>query len=358
MKKNKRAGFLALLLCGSVLCLSACTDSGKTNFQNGWNKDTNIEVGLVETAYYKVSSFEGSSSTYGVSYDGVYKTELKHITFDDGTNGYEYSTYLHYDVTFTLGTEAKTFDNEFTYDPMDENATPTVIDATSIPSNDADYCITKVKFKEARNGLTPISSEKQLSSHTPRDTAPTKIENCWGDKVVAYKTVIEYGENNKATYTYIQGAENFGKTYDEVAKENKKTAKFNYSGDKLSYLDNEQLMLAFRAIDKEETSATVASYSPLLGERKYKFSFENSSKNESFTYALDGEKKKEKSLAFRKATLSLSAKQSGPSYTVKVAKQPDNGINENRNIILEIQTPLSYNIGTIVYKLAIVNYTK
>lgn len=334
MKKKTISGLFALLLCGSVLGLSACTDSGKTTFVNGWNEDPQIITeNLVETTVYKVSSNEGNASyvDYKVSYDGTYTTTLKHLT-QDGVNVYEYSTALNYAVTFTLanGTSAS-------YD---------------------DYCNTKVIFKDATQGLTPIYSEKEFISHTPRNTNATKIEDCWGKEALAYKTVVEYGEKNNATYTRIEGADNFNKEYDSVSDKNKKKGNFNYSGDKLSYLDNEQLMVAFRAISKETTSATVAVYSPFSGMQKFGFSFKKSDNNQTFTYTLNGEEQKDKSFSFREATLSLDAKNSGPSYKVKVADSSSEVINTNRNMILEIQSPLSYNMGTIVYTLSSITYNK
>lgn len=357
MKTKKITALLSLLLCGSLLCLTACSDNEKINFSNNWNEyPSNIIEGLIETTIYQVSGGtpENYTGAYNLSYDGTYKTQLKHLS-EDGNDFYEYYTWLDYKVTYTWNGETITHEKDYSY--------------------------SYVKFKDATQGLVPVSSWREFSSHTPRNEVNVGcIEECWGgtkedpDKgVIEYKTEISYGENNQATYTRIQGAENFDV---QGESELKKGGKFDYSGDKLSYLDNEQLIFAFRALDKSTTSTTVAVFSPFAGAQKFTLAFDSNDTKENFTFTKFGKSTPaptsetgsetnsetasvvSKPIAYRTGTLSLKAKFSGPSYTVKVANSETEARNSNRNVILEIQSPLSNNMGTIVYKLTSWEYNK
>ena len=117
-------------------------------------------------------------------------------------------------------------------------------------------------------------------------------------------------------------------------------------GEKLSYLDNEQLLLALRAFDTSTTSGNVNTYSPFTkATQKIGISFTNEEEaSAQLSISENGAEATQKKFKYRKATLSIKATNSGQSQTAWVAT-------ENRNVILRLETPYSFNHGKLVYTL-------
>ena len=65
---------------------------------------------------------------------------------------------------------------------------------------------------------------------------------------------------------------------------------------------------------------------------------------------LNGEQVK-KAISYRAATVTIEANNPGPSQTIWIASSAESQNNANRNIMLRMENPYSYNMGKMVYNL-------
>ncbi len=317
---------LALLLA-AVVSVSAFAACGKTNkktvFSDYWQYSSLAGGSVVdETLTYKVEFKKGSSaSSLGYNFEygvGSYVTTLKSTA--DG-NSYEYTTELTMPVTYTLG---------------DASVSKT------------DKITTEVKFYRADKSLKPISSKKTVLSNTPATVTPSSVDGCY----VFYDYTIEsvYEENGNANSNIVYNAP-------ESFKEEDFSSSFRYNSGDYSYVDNEQLLLAFRAISSETTSGGLQIYNPFVKKVqlvKYTFATET---NGEFTHTLNGGALPKKEISYREVSFSLDEANPGPTQKALIATHSDAAKNTNRNVILSLETPLSYvagNLGSFVYTLTAV----
>ncbi len=310
MKLKKTALLLAATLCATTL--AACGEDKKIVFYDYWKNHSESSNPVDETLTYSVSFEKGAgldNVNYELSYEnGIYTAHLK----TDG-EGYLYTTKLNLSVTYTYGEKSETFQ---------------------------DSVETEVRFKSAINApLTPTSSKKTVVSHTPASGNVSNFENSY----VAYDYTIEtvYGETPTSTVTYRE-------TEDIAASFFSST--FTTDSEEYSYLDNEQILLALRAVQSSTTSGTVISYNPFLkATQQVNFSFQTA-ENDTFTYTLNGEEKTD-TISCRNVNLVLDEINPGATQTAKIAVVTNNTNNQHRNIMLSLETPLSYSFGSLVYKL-------
>ncbi len=308
---------LAALL--SATTFAACTDSDKKmDFKNYWKLSSITEGEKVdETLVYGVTFEEGTglqSLGYTLFYgEGSYTTVLKNG--DDPTQ-YTYTTELTIPVTYTLGDATETFEDKVT---------------------------TNVSFLDAGNALRPISSTKRVISHTPASSlsSPTELNGCYTS--YDYTVVTTYTEEGKGSSTITGGGEN---------GESVTTPSFKYGKGDYSYLDNEQLLLALRAVGADVSSGTVETYNPFLEKtQKVKLAFDTKTSGE-FTHTVNGEALASKNIAYRQATIVLDSKTPGATQTAWIAStMDDSNKNTHRNVMLYLETPLSYSMGTLKYTL-------
>ncbi len=309
MKSKKFLSILALAL--AFTSLAGCTQGDQTvDFIPYW-EDNYIAGGgqaFTEELTYAVTYEKGESTSlvgYTLSYgNGTYTTKLQ----SNGTQ-YEYTTTLQASVTYTVGESSKTVDELVT---------------------------SSVTFESAKNGLKPVKSEKRIKGSTPANTSePTKAEDCFF--TVDYKIQTVYGDSNQCTVTKNPDGENKAE----------KTYKIKKDG-KLSYLDNEQLPLALRAISPSVTSAKIQTYSPFsVATQTASVTFgEEEETMHKLTVSLNGEEPTEKNFTYRIAQMSLATKPTGVTSRIWVSTKA-----EDRNLILQMYTPLSYSLGELVYTL-------
>ena len=79
------------------------------------------------------------------------------------------------------------------------------------------------------------------------------------------------------------------------------------------------------------------------------FSFGDAT-SQQFTYTLNGETIK-KTVNYRAATVTIDANNPGPSQTIWIASSAESQNNANRNVMLRMENPYSYNMGKMVYTL-------
>ena len=323
MKTKKLLSIFAAAII-SATALSACTAGDtKIEFKNNWLKDPLLsQTSLTETLCYDVA-FEKSAGSNTLKYDfgyenGSYTTTLTKRSDDE----FEYTTTFTIDVVYAWNGETTTLQ---------------------------DKVETYVHFKNANDGLTPIKSTKTILSHAPVNAINevSALSKC-------YNTSHYYIETNYADgkgVTKVQQDPDIAEG--EKDYKTPKTLNFNM-GKKLSYLDNEQLLLGLRAFDSSTTSGNVQSYGVFEGAmQKIGLSLKSSKESKELNVAVteNGQTKDVKLFEYRTATISLKAANSGADKTVWVAT-------ENRNVILRIEHPLPFNFGTLVYSLKSVDRTE
>ena len=314
MKLKKIALALAATLALSSLAACATTDQ-KIIFQNYWEENALVTSSSIdETLEYKVTHEKGAgldaigySLTYG---EGRYVTTLK-----THSQGYIYTTNLTIPVTFQYGDD----------------------EAESV----TDSVTTVVIFTRSNDGLQPISSTKNVVSHTPVNGSATSTKTCYS--LYDFSVVTTYPEEGKATSTATyQVAEG-----DPVVM----TSTFTASDKKYSYLDNEQLLLALRAISSSVSSGSVKIHSPFLGTmQKIDFSFSSATGKE-FDLTWNGDASFKKNITYRPVTLVIDDRNPGGTQTAWIAKTTDAQNNTYGNVMLKLSVPLSYSMGYLVYDL-------
>lgn len=313
MKTKKFIPICALVL--SATLLSGCAGGKqKTSFSNYWNQNSLVFEPIHETLVYDVT-FEGNGSDdYTLSYsNGVYKTELKNSTNANGENIYVYKTELSIDVTFTFGEESKT---------LSDNVT------------------TEVTFL-ADGELRPISSEKSVVSHTPIGSTPSSLEGCYRS----------FDYQISTTYTEDGGALTL------VMDESSLSQEFEIDKNGYSYLDNEQLLLALRAIPASVSSTRLSAYSPFVSRVQDIAVAFAATESKDFSFYKNGSTEKvTTNISYRPVQFQLDEKDPGGMQVAWIAAVTNAYDNQHRNVMLRLQTPIAYGLGSLVYQLSSVSY--
>lgn len=316
MKTKKILSTVVAVL--GVAVLSGCGSSSKTvEFKNYWLKDSmaaSVES-YEETLVYDIT-FEKASGLDAMAYDlayqnGSFTTNLKH--YSDGKC--EFTTKLTVDVVYTL----------------DEGNSVTKEDSVE----------TYVQFYRAQDGLTPIKSTKKIHTHSPKNVSKnaTSVEDCYLEAWYSIETDYADGEGVcvKQDLTVPTDASLYP-TSGET---------FTFSmGEKYSYLDNEQLLIGLRAISTSTSSATVKTYSPFTESvQKISVSFDSDEASGTFDVTENGVLNAKKPFTYRVAQTSIKVTNPGATQTAWFATE------KSRNVMLRLETPLSFNLGTLVYSL-------
>lgn len=337
MKKKLFAGISALLLTTTLLC-SCNQASQKLQFSPNWAQNTLGNTGVIsgtETLTYEVS-FEQSSffnkEYFTVQYcpeqNGTYTTTLQ---ANDEIDGYEYTTALSMQVKFTLANgESQTFTDSVT---------------------------TKTLFKSSSLALQPVSSEKTVVSHTPKNVQATKLE----DAFVAYDYTIstEYGEDGKSgTVTYTDRGQTLISAESYPAT---KTQSFEINTEKFTYLDNEQLLFAMRGLSSTvlSTERTVSTYDVSTSAVQQVKITPSSATSDKFSFSIDGTALPANTVVeYIPLSIKLNAVNEGAPIQAWYAKTTDAANNTYRNVLLHMQTSVSYNIGVLKYNLKTATFAK
>ena len=70
-----------------------------------------------------------------------------------------------------------------------------------------------------------------------------------------------------------------------------------------------------------------------------------------FLLSINGGEAKKESIPYREVTVGLKETYSGESQTIWIANPSNVSNNTYRNVILKMETPLSYNFGSLIYTL-------
>lgn len=337
MKKKKLIPAVAGVLAASTLLLTGCSTS-KVTFGNYWNTNSQTQETIHETLEYDVT-FQAEDSAfidYDISYsDGNYVTTFKSELYN-GKHSYVYTAELSIKVTYTLGSESVTKED-------------------SVKS--------EVRFYAADNGLAPVYSKKTILSHSPMNTTEGKLDQAYerfyfNIETNYYDADVKETNDKGEEKTVIEAGTAICNVIENPGEEGEKKhdpKKFGYVEDDISFIDNEQLLAAIRAISSSDTSATVETYSPFVGtKQKIKFGLSTAEDAKPFKYLANGTEVT-RDISYREVKITLNGKNPGATQIAWVATG-DESSNVYRNIMLHLETPLAYGIGTLIYDLRSATY--
>ena len=312
---NRKSIFSCIALLLTASCLTACANTNqKVVFSSNWQNDNIVSINdLTETLEYDVT-FEKSSAAneYQIDYtNGKYTTLLKMEQLGDRTI-YAYETTLTIDVTYEFNQESVSF---------------------------SDRVYSLVKFEKADKALRPISSHKEVFSHSP-EKSPQTLEACY--TLLDYVVDVTYHEDYSGSSVFIlkNGTET-----------NEYQHSFQMDTDKFTCLDNEQLLFALRGVNPSlTTSPKFNVYNPAMEMTQLvngTFAAETAA---DFTFTRNGETVK-RTISYFPVSIVLNGKNSGATQKVWIAKNTNIQNNTYRNVILKMEMPVYYSLGTLVYTL-------
>ncbi len=326
--KKKLLIATSLVMAVGLTALTGCSSAVSTSFSANWYKNTSLSTnisGTDETLVYKVE-YDGSEKTngaYTLNYEnGVYTTRFTNTTYtwSDGSveNVYSYTTSFSVDITYTVNGESATYTD-------------------SVTSN--------VIFRACDKSLTPIKSEKTVSSHSPAKNSPESLE-----EAVAY-----YNYTFVTQYDKEVGSANL--TYTKLAGDTsslKDNSKDFAIADDYSYLDNEQLLLAIRGMDMGSSASETVLCLNASTKAVQAINVSNSAVSEGeFKFNLDGVDMPENGhkLTYNEVSVAINSVQSGTAQTCYFAERTSAENNVYRNVMLYMSAPLPYSLGSLTYTL-------
>ena len=313
--RKKILSAIALTLCATTL--TACsTTSPKIPFVKYWLEDAIVTpTNVLEELEYEVTfkKASGLNDAYTVDYqNGVYTTKL---TLNEDV--YRYETQFNIDVSYTVGEDK--FEAQ-------------------------DSILSWVEFKNSAK-LQPIASHKEIVNHSPANGGST-IKTCYVKSNYTIDTT--YNDNGLGGKCVIVNN-------DPESKNDPQERTFTVE-DKYTYLDNEQLLFALRGISQSTTTASVSVYAPFSGVvQNVNLTYSTLQKETEFSFK-KGDKEIKQVINYYPVSMKINTKLSGATQTAWIAEMTNSHSNTFRNVMLQLETPLSYNLGSLIYKLKSANF--
>ena len=310
------------ILLGASIFVSCTNTNSRVIFSEYWTENANVATeNVTEELEYAVSFEKGTGldMQYAVNYtNGAYTTRLK-TEQSNGKTVYVYETDFSITVTYLYKGESVELQ---------------------------DSVKTSVKFEKASNALYPISSHKEIVSHSPQNGTTTQLNDCFS----------EYKYDVDTTYEADKGVCVISKPDDEESQPI--TSNFSIDTKKYNYLDNEQLLFALRGLSPTTASSSSFSvynaFADSVQKIKVAFSAETGA---DFEFLKNGVTVKD-TISYYSTSISINSQNPGATQTAWIAKTVDSSKNTYRNVVLKLETPISYNLGTLVYTLTSANFSK
>lgn len=375
---------LALILAaGSAAAIAGCSSSSTSNevtTQANWNIITSdsAESNYIEYwhshsefATYAISFEEGTNNTYSVSYNtekAVYTTEFY---IDKGA--YDWSDEsLPDSVKLTAEESEKLNDVVYVYETTLSISGTYTLDSNGETYDFEDSTYTVCKFRLSKNGLTPVYSCQKVKNTAPANLNASSAEEMFVTLNSEYETFY----NKDCTSAVLKSTDNSdGTTVDLTSKQG------------YSVLDNSQIAVAARTFGQSGTSVfnvlvpqnEAVQTCTLTADSAYELCNETDASiitaSESGTVIsalenvtdendnavdnyiiFDGTPSDSESdeifMRFTPVTLSISAELTGSSPTYCYATVENADLNATRAVLLKMQTPLSFGLGTLNYTLS------
>ncbi len=314
MKKRQFTAAVSALL-GATLLISSCSSGSAANFSANWHAGivNTVVEGTSETLVYNVTQNveTATNSTYSVHYSGgTYTTSLTTEQRDNKLL-YRYHTELSISVQYL-------FDGQYS-EPKTDKVTSTVY------------------FRGVQEGLRPVSSTKEVESRSPSGLSPASLDSAYRD--YHYSIQTDYNEDcTAATSVYTDLSTESGDT---------QTTEFSI-GDGYSYIDNEELLFALRGISYASAQQFQVYNASVRRVQNVRVS-PSAVKGGTFEFLLSGQPHSNSTDYY---SLSISISESNPGATQTAWYAATNAANNfYRNVMLRLETPISYNLGSLVYEL-------
>lgn len=312
MKKKNIFAILALSLTVSVA--AGCSNSSSIAFTSNWysGRESGILAGT-ETCTYNVAIKADSASNKTYSMICKNASFVTTLAADPQTELYTYTTTLTMDVQYV-------FDGQTS--PLVTNQTTTV-----------------VTFRSALQGLRPVSMTKNVYATSPAGISPKNLQDCYA--VYRYTEEITY--NDTCTRGKHVRTDLAGENENKVGNLEK-----NFSiSNKQSYLDHAQIACALRAINSSSSQTALAYNTAQRTVQTLTIA-----KEDTVTLSLNFNFNSTPMTSMKciPVTLAISAQNSGGTQTYFIAKSSEDS-NKNRSVIMQMEIPISYNLGTLLYTL-------
>ncbi len=311
-------------MLSAVSIFTACSNtSQKVIFSNNWQADNTVQNNQISESLEYVVSFEKSSSDtdYNLNYqNGKYTSELSTEQLD-GRTIYVYKSKLEIEVIYEYNGEQT--------EPL------------------KDFVDTIVKFEKADQALRPLFSQETVVSHSPENSA-SSLKSCY--KLRTYTTTIHYNSDysGESVVVYTQENDKDGESTTTTFEDKNS---FALDTEKFTCLDNEQLAFALRGINPSlNASAKFNVYSPYVKASQSVRATFNTATSADFNFTRNGIAIKD-TIEYYPVSVVLNEKNEGATQTLWIAKNTNIQANTYRNVILKIETPLAYGLGTLVYSL-------
>ncbi len=313
---------VAALSCAALVGLTACTTTSTATIAANWYKNSTLTTAISDTyeqLSYTVYYQQGSNDNYSVEYEpGSYTVTLENKTYN-GQSVYLLTSELTISGTYTVGGETLDFTDSRT---------------------------SEVYFRDVSSSLYPLYSYVSVQSALPRTDDPDSL----ADAVTEYNYTmeIEYSaDDNSAHSVYTD-------------RETNAVTECDYSlRDNMTVLDNETLLFAARGISLsvgssvsvcvlnpyDQTQETIAVALNAQAERTYSFIDKDAGETEATEHTLTANTV----LFGRSATLT------GKTVTAHYASYTSD--NTYRCVMLQMENPLPYNMGSLVYSLTEADFT-
>ena len=319
-------GGIAALSCAALVGLTSCTTVATASLVPNWYQNTTLTTSISDTREvltYAVSYEKGSNETYTVEYQpGVYTVTLENDTYN-GESVYKLTSSLEISGTYTMGSDSLDF---------------------------TDSVRSLCYFRDVSRSLYPLYSEKSVRSTSPRTDAPASLDEAV--QVYDYTMAVTYSTDGKsATSVYTDSVSGQTQTHEYSLRNN------------ATVLDNESLLFAARGLTLSVGGkAEVYVLNPYTQTQETTAINLNAQTTEaSFTF-LDvdaGETEAaEHKLTANTMVFSRNTTLTGGMLTAKYAAAPTlGGENPYRCVMLELNDPLSYGMGSLVYRLTEADFT-
>ncbi len=333
MKKMKFVG-LALLAPLTLLC--ACSDVIPLSMSANWYADstTDLVAGATETLVYDVTYEKPATNVnnFGIEYDkGTYTTEFtttsEPYALSDGSKVivYCYKTTLNIPVRYTFGEEkSETFNDVVTTET---------------------YFHGKAGEGKTYHSFAPVYSKMTMDSTLIKSTSPEALDQVYAKANLTRETWYDTAMT-KATVkrTTVQ---------DGTPSETQVEVEFDE--DLGTYFDNDQLLFALRGVDVS-AALTFSSIDPQADA----VSTVKVAAGEAVEYDLNnvtigGNAVTQKVSAY-KTSVVYDKTMAGTNRTLYYAAKTSGSSNVYRNVLLKMETPIMYNMGTLHYTLTSANF--
>ena len=362
-------GFAAVLATASLISVAGCARKAQDNRVStsaNWNTriSTTVEKNYTdfwksnaEVAKYSVAFTEGTNGYYSVNYD---------------VENAEYATRFYMESGYDWKGTAYESDTNDAVDVYVYETALTVsgsykVKATGEELKFDDSITTICKFRLAGNNLQPVYSKQEVKNVSPNALGSNNLNVICVKTDAVFETFYNYDCSEATVHTTdnTQTGDAIGTEISTVKLKNKKG---------YSIFDNSQLRLALRSLTvSNTTNYSFNVFSPQNGgmttckatcyaaaELKKDDTAQNkiitalnACKPDDYIF-FDGTPSGDgKAMTYRynAIALNISTDMQGPTPTCWYTSIENADVNATRSVLIRLTTPLSFNLGTLVYDL-------